>query len=333
MASITKRNGKWFVQVRRHGHSLSKTFTQKKDAETWAKQLELELERQELPQNPKEKLKGITLGQLVERYKSQVSPRKKSCKNEQIALDAFLRHDLCKKPVAGITASDFAAYRDERLSEVQPATLKRELTILQNVFEIAKKEWGMPLKTNPVAELGFTARVVRRDRRLQDGELGLIIEDAKQRRNPYILPLILMALETGMRRGELLEATWHNLNLRARTLFIPDSKNSEPRTIPLSLKAIEVLEGLDPTEDRIFPVNAGTVKTTWHRMMQKLQLPDLNLHDLWHECISNLFDRGLHIGEVSSISGHKTWSQLKTYTQPKPSSILAKLDAGISNAA
>jgi integrase len=90
---------------------------------------------------------------------------------------------------------------------------------------------------------------------------------------------------------------------------------------------MEVLEGLDPVTDAVFPVTANALKLTWDRMMQKLKLPDLHLHDLRHECISGLFDKGLHIGEVSSISGHKDWKCLKIYTNPKPENILRKLDA------
>lgn len=221
MASITKRNGKYFVQVRRCGHSQSKTFTQRKDAENWAKQLELELERRDLPTDPRKKLKDVTLGSLIERYRDTVSIRKKSGKNEQIVLNAFLRHDITKKPVVDVTTSDFALYRDERLQTVSPTTLKRELTVLQNVYKIAKKDWGLPLKHNPVTDLGFSAPVVRRDRVLQDGELELIVEDARTRKNPLILPIILFAIETGMRLGEIVAARWDHLDLRKSTAAHP----------------------------------------------------------------------------------------------------------------
>ena len=327
MASITKRNGKYFVQVRRCGHSQSKTFTQRKDAENWAKQLELELERRDLPTDPRKKLKDVTLGSLIERYRDTVSIRKKSGKNEQIVLNAFLRHDITKKPVVDVTTSDFALYRDERLQTVSPTTLKRELTVLQNVYKIAKKDWGLPLKHNPVTDLGFSAPVVRRDRVLQDGELELIVEDARTRKNPLILPIILFAIETGMRLGEIVAARWDHLDLKNRLLLIPETKTATPRKIPLSLKAMEILEGLDPLSDEIFPLSAGLLKLTWKRILQRVGISDLHFHDLRHHCITELFEKGLHIGEVSQISGHKTWSQLKTYTNPKPAAILAKLDA------
>ncbi|MGA7324561.1 MAG: site-specific integrase [Rhodomicrobium sp.] len=327
MASITKRNGKYFVQVRKLGHSQSKTFTQRRDAETWAKQVELDLERTDLPQNPRKQLQGLTLGQLVERYRDTVSPRKKSAKNEQIFLNAFLRHDLAKKAVADIRVQHFSKYRDARLESISAISLKRELAILQNVFEIGKTEFGLPLKINPVADLKFSAQTVKRDRTLETGELEAILDDARQRKNLFILPIILFAIETGMRLGEIVNMQWDHLDLKNRMLLIPETKNGTPRKIPLTRKAQEVLEGIDPIGDFIFPVTANLLKLTWKRILQRVGIADLHFHDLRHTCITALFDKGLHIGEVSAISGHKTWSQLKTYTNPRPESILRKLDA------
>ncbi len=329
MASITKRNGKYFVQVRRHGHSQSRTFTQRRDAENWAKQLELDLERRDLPADPRKTLKGMTLAELIERYRDTVSVKKKAAKNEATCLNAFLRHEIAKKLVSQVTTKDFADYRDERLKTVKPTTLKRELTILQSVYNVAEKEWGLPLKLNPVEELGFSATLVKRDRILEKHELELIIQDAEKRSNKLILPVILFALATGMRQGEILKARWSDLDLKNRTLTISETKTGTPRRIPLTKKALEVLEGLDPSESkdgRIFSLKAELLKLTWKRILQRSGIVGLTFHDLRHTCITWLFDLGLHIGEVSTISGHKSWSQLKTYTNPKLSGIITKLD-------
>jgi integrase len=327
MATITKRNGKYTVQVRRLGYpSSNKTFAHKKDAETWAKQKELEIERGELPTNHRTELKGLTIGELIDRYKDTVTVRKKGKGPEQYVLSAFLRHPLASKPVADITTEDWAKYRDERLQEVTPVTLKRQLAVIHNVYTVAKEEWKLSIKDNPLDKLALKAKPVRRDRRLQDGELERIIEDAKQRKNPLILPMILLAIETGMRRGELLAMQWKHLDLRNRTLLIPDSKNGTPRRIPLTKKAMEVLEGLDPVSDAVFEISANAVKLTWDRMMAHLGIEDLHWHDLRHEAVSTLFEKGLNTPEVASISGHKDWRMLSIYTNPKPSNILAKLD-------
>jgi integrase len=328
MATITKSSGKYRVRVRRNGHSLSETFTHKKDAELFGKQKELELERGDLPVDPKVKLKGVTLGQLVIRYQSQVSPTKKGAKQEIAKLGKFLGHPICAKAVADIKAADFAEYRDFRLASVAPMTAKRELAIVQNVYKVAKRDWGLPIKINPVAELEFSPQPVRRDRRPTQEELDAIIGEAKRLRNHSVLAVIEFSLETGMRRSEILNMRWRHLDLKHRTLLIPDSKNGTPRKIPLSLKAMAVLEGLDPIDEVVFPINPHTFNSAWTRIIKKLEIAGLRFHDNRHDCISRLFEHGLHIGEVSAISGHKDWKSLKIYTNPRPADIIKKLDLG-----
>jgi integrase len=339
MATISKTNtGRYLVQVRRKGYpAQSKTFTHRKDAETWGKQKELEIERGELPNDPRKQLNGMTLRELVEKYRDEVSPKKRSGKNEQIVLNAFLRDDIVKKLVADISVKDFAKYRDKRLEKVAETTLKRELNTIQNIFKVAISEWQLPLKINPVTELGFTAKTVERDRRPTADELERIIADAKQRRNPQILQLVILAYETGMRRSELLAMRWAHLNLRNRTLLIPDTKTEIPRRIPLGLKAMAVLEGIDPVSDKVFTITANALRLTWDRMMEKLGIEGLTWHDARHDAVSTLFEHGLSIGEVSLISGHRDWKSLKRYTNPRPADIIKKLDKahtfGGSNAA
>jgi integrase len=326
MATITKRKGKYRVQVRKNGTSISETFTLRKDAETWGKQKELEIERGELPCDPKSKLKGLTLHDLVVRYRDTVTPQKKSRKQETSALNKFLRHGICSKALADVATSDFSEYRDERLQTVTAVTLQRELATIHNVYTVASDEWGIPIKENPLDKLALKATPVERERRLREGELDLIIADAKARKNQLILPVILFAIETGMRLSEILGAEWRHLDLKTRTLRIPDAKNGTPRRIPLTRNAIEVLEGLDTDEDHVFPINSSTFKNTWLRMMDRLKIEDLHFHDLRHEGISILFEKGLNVPEVASISGHKDWKKLRIYANPRPADILKKLD-------
>ena len=326
MATITKRGNKYRVQVRRDGSYISETLTTRKDAEAWARKKEIELDQGDLPSDPRKQLKGMQLCELVSKYRDEVSPRKKSARDEIIVLNAFLRHPICRKAIADIKVKDFAEYRDQGLQEVSPVTLKRQLAIIQNIYEIGKKDFGFPIKTNPVADLNFSAKVVRRDRRLENNELELILEDARQRKNPYIEPIILFALETSMRLSEIVAMQWSHIDLKTRLLLIPETKNGHSRKIPLSRKAVEVLEGIDPETEQVFPVTANCLKLTWKRILQRVGIEDLHFHDLRHEGISSLFDKGLHINEVRQISGHRTLSQLSTYTHARPENILAKLD-------
>jgi hypothetical protein len=171
MATIRKRGAKWQVQIRRVGfRPLSRSFHIRKDAEVWARLMEVQAERSELPSDRKA-LKQLTLGELVARYRDTVSVKKRDYAVERIVLIAFLRHPICRKRLSKIGARDFASYRDERLKAVKASTLKRELSSLHNMFEVARDEWGLPFRQNPLRKMRFHIPQQRRERRLKDEEL------------------------------------------------------------------------------------------------------------------------------------------------------------------
>ncbi len=180
MATIRKRGAKWQVQIRRVGFPpISRSFHVRKDAEAWARQTEVQADRSELPNDPKI-LHRITLGQLVERYRDTVSVKKRGYEVERIVLTAFLRHPICRKPLSHIRTEDFVAYRDERLKTIKVTTLKRELSPLHNLFELARDEWGLPLPENPLGKLRLRLPPNRRERRLKEGELDRLITAAQR---------------------------------------------------------------------------------------------------------------------------------------------------------
>jgi hypothetical protein len=202
MATIRKRGAKWQVQIRRVGaRTLSRSFGIRKDADAWARQMEVQADRRELPSDPKT-LNGITVGQLVERYRETVSIKKRGYEVERIVLTAFLRHPICRKRLSEIRTEDFAAYRDDRLRVVKQTSLRRELAPLHNMFEIARDEWGIPLRENPLSKLRLPSIHERRERRLKAGELDRLMVAAQSCRNWSVAPIVLLAIATGMRRGQ-----------------------------------------------------------------------------------------------------------------------------------
>jgi integrase len=208
MASIRKRHDKWQVQFRRKGACpVTRSFLNRRDAETWARQIEVQADRYDLPVSPT-LLKRYTLGELVQRYLTTESPRKKGYEREVIILSAFLRHPICSKSLADLSAFDFVNYRDERLKTIKPSSLQRQLSPLHNLFEVARSEWGLPIKENPLDGVKLECRHNGRERRLREGELERISSAASKTKNPHILPIIMFALQTGLRRSEILAATW-----------------------------------------------------------------------------------------------------------------------------
>ena len=332
MASIRKRRGKWQVQIRlQNTPALAKSFNFKKDAEEWAREMETRAQRGELGPDRKA-LDNISLGCLVKRYKQEVVPAKKGAEIERIVLDAFLRHPICQKKLSSVTSADFAQYRDERLQGITAKSLKRQLSPIHNMFEVARDEWGLPIRENPLDKVKLKAVDNRRERRLKDGELELILEAAKTRRNPYIIPIILFALETAMRRGEILALRWDDVDLKRLCVTIREAKNGYSRTIPLTPAACELTcalvqgnrrEGSDT--EKVFPTTANAVRLLWQRITKAAGIQDLHFHDLRHEAISRFFELGLTVPEVASISGHRDARMLLRYAHAQTKVVQEKL--------
>ncbi|ASP35474.1 site-specific integrase [Labrenzia sp. VG12] len=325
MATIRKRNSKYHVQIRRQGiPSQTKTFHQLKEAQEWARHMEVKADQGELPQK-RTSLKSKTLADLVVLYKKEVTPTKRGSKAEECVLTAFLRNPICNIRLDKLTTADFARYRDERLQQVSPTTLKRQLNIIRHMFNIAKTEWDIPITVNPVHGLRLVAKDVRRERRLREGEFEKLIQAARTRRNPLIERIVIIAIETGMRRGEILGLHWDQVDLKRRSVAILESKNGYSRTIPLTTKAYETLQATPKADDRVFPLEADALRHAWKRMLRDTEMADLHFHDLRHEAISRLFEMGLTVPEVASISGHRDMKMLMRYAHADAKKLVLKL--------
>jgi integrase len=325
MASIRKRGDKWQVQIRRQGMlPVSRTFSLRDDARRWARQIESEADRHGVIADRRQ-LRRLTLASLIVRYRDQIVPEKRGRDIEKVILNAFLRHPLARHVLADISSAMFSAYRDERLKRVKPVTLRRELGILHNMFEVAQHDWGIPLTTNPLS--GFSRGLLgeARTRRVADHEAALLSSAADKCRNRLIMPLVELAIATGMRRGELLRAQWSDIDRQKRTLHVLQTKNGYPRRIALSSAALLIIDALPRNNERLFPLSANAVRLAWGRLANRAGLVDLHFHDLRHEAISRFFERGLSVPEVALISGHRDVRMLFRYTHLKPEDVAAKL--------
>lgn len=159
----------------------------------------------------------------------------------------------------------------------------------------------------------------------QKGEGGWINDALNTPSASYLRPLITLAVETEMRRGELLSIKWANADREARTVRVLRTKNGHPRTVPLSPVAIQTLESMERTADRVFPVTDNAVQLAWERMRKRAGIPDLRFHDLRHEAVSRLFEAGLSVPEAAMVSGHRSPAMLFRYTHPKAEHVAAKL--------
>ena len=316
MASIRKRNDKWQVQICRHGcPPLNCSFNRRSDALEWARQAEIQADRRELPVDRK-LLRRITLGDVVRRYLTEIVPLKRGADVEGAILRAFLREPMCQKSLDDVTTADFSAYRDRRLEKISSRSLARQLSPLNNMFVVARREWLLPV-SNPLRLLTLNVSTPRRERRLRLEETEKLFTCAGRCRNKLILPLIEFALETGMRRGEILALRWTDIDLVRRLVTIAVSKNGNGRSVPLTVTAENVLCKLPRGEARAFPVSPNSLRLAWQRIRQRADFSDLHFHDLRHEAISRFFEMGLTVPEVASVSGHKDVRLLSVYAHAR----------------
>ena len=144
-------------------------------------------------------------------------------------------------------------------------------------------------------------------------------------RNKLIRSILIIAIETGMRRSELVSICWSNLDLDQRTLHLPITKNGHPRTIPLSTKAVEIIRNVPCIDERVFPITANALRLAWERLRRRAGITNLHFHDLRHEAISRFFERGLSVPEVALISGHRDYRMLFRYTHLRAEDVAKKL--------
>jgi len=256
MATYRKRGSRWHVQIRRKDHpSLTRSFDRKIDADNWVRRTERQIDVGEFIEDESEILKQTTLKNLCDRYSKNISIRKRGCEAEQYRLGGIAKKWIGHCTLDRLTSQVLSKYRDERLEDRNPSTVLKELQLLGNVLQVARREWGMPISSDPLSDVMLPRTSIARTRRLEVGEFDTLIQGCMLGRSPLLAPVIIIAIETGMRRGEIVNMRWENLDLEAGTLHIPVTKNGHSRTIPLTSRATTLLQDLPRNDERVFPLS------------------------------------------------------------------------------
>lgn len=325
MASIRKRGSSWQAQVRQEDYPpITKTFPSKADAVLWARALEASIDRAELPTSTRD-LKGMTVGNLLRRHEQEVTHTKRGARSEQSRIRQILNHGIARTGLQRLSGRAIAQYRDERIQAVKSASVRRELVILRHVFEVARREWGVPIPRNPVHEITLPSDLAPWQRRLAEGDEARLFNAFNSRSAWYLRSLIDLAVQTGMRRGELLSIRWADLDQSAKTLRIQKTKNGDSRSIPPHGQSDRgpLIIASDRSQD--FPVTPNAIRLAWERLRKRAGIEDLRLHDLRHEAVSRFFELGLSTPEVALISGHRDPRMLFRYTHPRPEDVAERL--------
>ena len=326
MSNIRKRGNNWTAQVRIAGwRSFTKTFKKKTDAIAWSVHLENKLRNASVPTIVADS--KVTLSDLVIRYAEEIAPSHKSSVPETYRLRAIARSWIGELDIRYLNKQQFAQYQKDRLERVSVASVHAELSLIKRVLDTAIKQWGYSIVENVIKTMKYSKGNVSRTRRLAADEKDRILAAAKLQRNDYICSIIEFAIETGMRRSEILKLKWQDINLETGFALLYDTKNGEDRKVPLTLKCIQLLNQLSRSHEHVFPISATCLSQAWQRAVEKAGIKDLRFHDLRHEAVSRFFEMGMNIAEVALISGHKDVTQLFRYTHLNPENVFQKYEA------
>lgn len=330
MASVRKHGDKWQARIQRQGQqSLSKSFNNKADALKWARNTESQIDLGTLA--PKQAMPRLT--RILDRYLEEVTPLKKGAAQEKYRVAQVKKAKLADVYVDKVDGVAIAKYRDERLKVVAANTVRLELALLSVVFEQCRREWGYPV-ANPVREIRMPKPGQPRKRRLEPGEEQVLLAACAESGSRYLVPLVILAIETGMRLGELASMTWRNVDLQKRTVHLHDTKNGSARIVPLSTRALGVLKEMPISiSGRVFVAKVGSMKIAFRNALIRMRkqpdlgpyLVGLRFHDLRHEAVSRLLELGLSPLEVGVVSGHKTLAMLQRYANLRVADIALKI--------
>jgi len=266
------------------------------------------------------KLKRITFDEMVDKYLSEHEKQRdaRTCKMLKTFFSGYV--------LSQITSKIVAEYRAKRLKRVKPATVYQELALLRRMFNVAIKEWEW-LRENPVSKLSFSVgNKNARDRWLTSEEEKRLIDAAT---NPWWLRnLLIVALHTGMRRGEILNLKWTDVDFRRKTVAVVKSKNDEKRTIPMSETLYVTLVNVKVKDisGRVFPISGWSLRQAFDKTVAKAGIDDFRFHDLRHTFATRLVQNGVDLYKVKELLGHKTISVTMRYAHHYPESLRSSVE-------
>jgi integrase len=357
VALIRRRGKRWQAVIRRKGWpKQSRAFAARADAEAWARELESEMDRGVFVR--RDLAESTTLKELLERYAAEVVPGHKGKESEALRCAALATTELASRIVATLRRRDFSDYARARLKVRKPATVRREIQLFHAAIEWARDEEDIYLPDNPARRVKLPPLNNERQRRLLDGEEEQLLaacELSERRRSEggtyeesgtltwWLRPLVILALETAMRRGELLALKWTDVDLERRVVRLHTSKNGNPRDVPLSSRAITALRSMPRAiNGPVIPASPNAVKLAWNRLRARARrayrdycaqrnlqdkglFENLRFHDLRHEATSRIAERVPNVVELSAITGHLDLNMLRRYYHPRARDLVQKL--------
>jgi integrase len=340
MATIVVQAGKFLVRVRVKGsRPVAQSFNSRRAAIAWGAETEDAIRRGIYQYGSATRM--LTLGEALTEYGKTVTPRKRGAKQERYVLAVLNRLPTRNRPLDQFTSADMAALRDAWIKTVSASTIQKRMALLSHLYTTARREWGLTID-NPMQDVPKPLVANRRERVASPKELNAVLAVSSD----TVASLARLACASAARLGELVALKWEYVDLAARVMTFPMTKNGTARTVPLVPAAIDLLTGMKP-EGRatgpVFHTNVQNVSVAWRKAVARARrayeehcaeigevpdegyLVDLHFHDLRHTAITEFAEHGLSTLKLAAISGHKTVGMLARYTHINASRLAAEL--------
>jgi integrase len=324
MASIRQMRGKWQVLIRRKfAKHITKSFVLKSDAEKYAREKEAQIDKGFLVSY--EEAQKTKLGELLERYRTEITSKKKSNETEDFKIKYLQTLPICDIYLISITPTKIAKLRDALLADRKPGTVCKYLAFISNCWNVARKEWGINLPDNPVSLIKKPIVKDRRDRILTPEEYKRLLDACSLSKLYSMKGMVIFAYTTSARYGEILKLQKKDVDFIKRTAILRDTKNNEDRVLPLTEEAIQVLKDQPlTTSGHFFQASNDKFKHYWNKAKLIAGVENFRFHDLRACAITNFFlpPYNFQIPTVAKISGHKSWKELERYERMKPNTVV-----------
>jgi integrase len=325
MASIYKRNGKWRLEIRKIGSKgIHKSFIVKDDAIRFARETEVKIEKglyQDLTLAKITKLKDV-----LAQYRDRVSINKKGYEQERYKINKIIRSDIVDKTLSQLTPLVLFEYIEQQKKLYTASTVNKSITIINLALNFAERFLGISLNKNPLKfikrlkESQFVGQVI------EPNEEALLLKHAQFSKLYWLKVAIILGIDCGLRRGEILKLKAEDINYRNNTAILKDTKNGETREIGLSSRAIQELKKLPVSIDgKLFPCKRLDTFTFYYNQLKKCSGVKKRFHDTRHTFASRSTTSGWSITEIAAQGGWKQLQVLKRYTHIKAEYLAKKM--------
>ncbi|MBM4055305.1 MAG: site-specific integrase [Planctomycetes bacterium] len=328
-----KRGGVWWACIRYNGKRYQKSL--ETNDKKLAKALEAKIKTEIIEGKYFEKFAGESkaFNDLIDKFMKEYAPKvsfgmQTSYKTSKKSLMAFFGN--CK--LSEITPKTISDYKvSEYAKGKKPATINRRLAMLSKAFNLAVKEWEW-IKENPVSKVPKEKENNKRDRWLTLEDERRFLSNLPQ----WLCDIVVFALHTGLRQNELLSLEWNRVNLFNRTIIIQETKNGNPKTVPLNKTAFRILEEKSRVRniknDLVFASKAGTkingpnLIRALNEALKRAEIENFHFHDLRHTFATRLAQKGIDLYKISKLLGHYDITMTQRYAHHCPESLREGVD-------